>query len=110
MYINAAKRATGLESYVGKDIWIRAHIYDPNCFAYIKLLSCSVGEYNTTNYTLNYIPLQRISKTGICYCTQQQMDFYTSNTKKVSEYDIEILKPLECVATDELFEIEEDEG
>ena len=101
-----------LSQFIGKDVWVQATLKNPSMYAYIRILSEDIEEttydsgYTSTHrtYTINLVPVLKVSRAGICRCLQSFKDSSMSRTYKKDEYDIRIHHPLECLTTDEFFE------
>lgn len=100
-----------LSQFAGKDVWVQATLKNPYMYAYIRILSENVktttydsGYISTSRYyTINLVPVLKVSKEGICHCLQSFKDSAISRTYEKNEYDIKIHHPLEVLTTDEFF-------
>ena len=106
-----------LSQFIGKDVWVQAMLKNPFAYAYIRILSEDVEEikydsgYISTHrtYTINYVPVLKVSRAGICRCSQSFKNSAMSHTIKKDEYEIELHHPLECLTTEEFFEVPDSE-
>lgn len=106
-------------SYIGKDVWVKAILQLNNRYArgFIRLISSEDEEHtgsrpdgSTWSYTTkvcmcNIISMSQLSRDGAMHCTSNRMDAILNRVYKVSEGSIQILSPIECRETDEIFAI-----
>jgi hypothetical protein len=125
MQIYGARRVSSLydpDSYVGKDVWVRALVkytrkYSDStrfCRGFIRLVSSEKVEHHnernpdfswtSTTYKINIVDMKQLSRDGAYHCTTERKNDILEYTYDVKSSDyIQILTPIDCRETDELF-------
>lgn len=122
MRIYGARQRTSLQNisnYIGKDVWVRAILQLNNRYArgFIRVIDSkeeehtgsrpdgSTWSYTTTVCMCNIINMSQLSRDGAMHCTSDRMNTILNRVYTVSMSSIQILSPIECRETDEIFVI-----
>ena len=114
MRIFASRTYRDIDDFVGKDVWVKARVrfVGGYGYGYIRILSAedqveqkSYGTYTEKMYKFNFIDLEKLSYGGEYPCTEDEKQLVLKNVSTLSAYDIKFLRPLDCMATDDIFMI-----
>ena len=117
MKIFASSATPTLDKFIGKELWIRARVKLKYGYSYglIRVLSkqqeTKTSEKNPdftweeTTYTFNIIEMKRLNKGNVLVCTQEQMNYVLDHPVTLGQDFIKLFYPVECVTTEEIFEL-----
>ncbi len=116
MKIFANSSSPSLDKFIGKEVWVRARVKLKYGYSYglIRIISKQTETqhsgnpehtYDVTTYTFNLIEMKRLNRGNALVCTEEEKDYTLSHPITEREYDIKLLYPVECVTTEEIFEI-----
>ena len=96
-----------IERYMDDDTWVRVKLSNPAEFCFIRIIGKTVGSYGQIKYEFNSIPIVRMSRGGVCHCTEHYKEMVMTDTSSRADYNIHLWKPLELLSTDEIFCIDQ---
>lgn len=98
--VYGSRRPASIDSFVGQDAWIRVKLRNPSCYSFIRVISA-----DDDTYTFNDLDIRKVSKDGVCHCSESFKDSTLRYKVTKKKYEVQILPPLEIFSTDELFSI-----
>lgn len=117
MKIFANSSSPSLDKFIGKEVWVRARVKLKYGYSYglIRIISKQTETqhsernpehtYDVTTYTFNLIEMKRLNRGNAFVCTEEEKDYTLSHPITLGEYSIRLIYPIECVTTEEIFEI-----
>ena len=94
------RREITLDSFIGDDAWVRARLRNPNEYCFIRIVSA-----DEDTYTFNAVNISRVSRDGVCRCSQSFMDCSLKHTETKKKWEVSLIPPLEIFSSEELFQV-----
>ena len=96
------------DSLIGKDAWVQICVttISGSPSGWVQILSKNSNYFGTGGYDVYWVDSDYVGDDGVCRCTIEDFEDFTSYQGFIIPDDVEILKPIDILSTEEFFEFE----